>query len=76
MENRQQQFDGADLLTASETAQKLGVSQHTLAVWRSSGRYSLRFVKIGGCVRYRYSDILEFIESRVVRHTGELRGAA
>jgi hypothetical protein len=56
-------------LNEAETAQALGVKASTLSVWRSTGRYDLRYVKAGRLVRYRVSDIAEFIERRTVFHT-------
>lgn len=55
---------GADLLSAEEAAALLGLSPNTLGVWRSTGRYSLPFLKIGGRVRYRRSDLNAWIETR------------
>lgn len=52
------------LLTADEVAEILGVTPHTLAVWRSTGRYALRYVKSGRLVRYRAADLDSFIERR------------
>lgn len=56
------------LLTADQVADILGVTSHTLAVWRSTGRYSLRYVKSGRLVRYREADVLSFIERRTQTH--------
>lgn len=53
------------LLTPEETALAIGVSHQTLCVWRSTGRYCLPFVKSGRLVRYRETDVLAFLESRV-----------
>lgn len=52
------------LLTPEQAADILCVSPHTLAVWRSSGRYELPFIKTGRLVRYRIDDIEAFIASR------------
>ena len=56
------------LLTADQVADILGVTSHTLAVWRSTGRYALSYVKSGRLVRYREADILRFIERRTKTH--------
>jgi predicted DNA-binding transcriptional regulator AlpA len=56
------------LLTADQVADILGVTPHTLAVWRSTGRYALSYVKSGRLVRYREADILSFIERRTQTH--------
>ena len=51
------------LLTPQEAALYLGISINTLSVWRSTGRYDLPFIKIGGKVKYRESDLAVFIEN-------------
>jgi predicted site-specific integrase-resolvase len=49
-------------------AQLLGVAPQTLAVWACTGRYSLPYIKIGKRVRYRLTDIENFIKAhRFVR---------
>lgn len=45
----------------------LGVTAHTLAVWRSTGRYNLPFVKVGKSVRYKLADVHAFLEERTVQ---------
>lgn len=50
------------LLTTDQVSELLGVNTHTLAVWRSSGRYNLPYVKAGRLVRYRESDVSAFID--------------
>ena len=50
------------LLTPEETAQVLGVKTSTLAVWRCNHRYGLPYVKTGRLIKYRESDILDFVE--------------
>ncbi len=52
------------LLTPDQAAEILGVTTHTLAVWRSTGRYNLPYVKAGRLVRYREPDVQRFIEKR------------
>jgi excisionase family DNA binding protein len=56
------------LLTPQEAALYLGISVNTLSVWRSTGRYDLPFIKIGGKVKYRESDLAAFIEKRTCTH--------
>ncbi len=53
------------LLTPQTVSKLLGVTQHTLAVWRCSKRYPLPYVKVGGLVRYRASDVEAFIASNL-----------
>ncbi|MEW8381531.1 MAG: helix-turn-helix domain-containing protein [Candidatus Thiodiazotropha taylori] len=52
------------LLTPEDVAEILGVTTHTLAVWRCEGRYGLAFIKTGRLVRYRADDVMAFIEAR------------
>jgi len=55
------------LLTSAQVAALLGLkTEATLAVWRSTKRYALPYVKLGaGIVRYRRADVEAFVESRV-----------
>jgi excisionase family DNA binding protein len=51
-----------ELLTTKETARLMRVHPHTLEVWRSTGRYpELPHVRIGRAVRYRLSDVMQFL---------------
>jgi Helix-turn-helix domain len=54
----------SDLLTPSQTALRLGIEPHTLAVWRSNRRYGLHYVKVGRKVMYRKADIERFLRNR------------
>lgn len=56
-----------------QAADTLGVKTSTLAVWRSTGRYNLPFLKVGRLVKYRVSDLAEFLARRTANHTGEVR---
>lgn len=56
-----------------QAADMLGVKTSTLAVWRSTGRYNLPFLKVGRLVKYRVSDLAEFLARRTANHTGEVR---
>lgn len=51
-----------ELFSRQEAADFLGTTVGTLAVWKSTGRYNLKTVKVGRLVKYRYSDLLDFIE--------------
>ncbi|MDE5178896.1 helix-turn-helix domain-containing protein [Vibrio fluvialis] len=57
-----------------QAAVYLGLSEGTLAVWASTGRYQLPFVKVGRKVFYRQSDLDAFVESNVLTQTRQ--GAA
>jgi excisionase family DNA binding protein len=52
------------LLTRDQAAEFLGVRAQTLAVWSTTGRYSLPLVRVGRSVRYRTSDLVAWLESR------------
>lgn len=52
------------LLDEKQAAEILDVTPGTLAVWRSTGRYALPFVKVGRNVRYRPSDLDRWLEDR------------
>ena len=53
-----------ELLDETQSAAYLGLSNGTLGVWRSTGRYKLPFIKIGRNVRYRRSDLDAWLASR------------
>lgn len=48
-------------LDEREAAVVLGVKASTLAVWRSTGRYNLPYMKVGRLIRYRVSDLADFL---------------
>lgn len=55
---------GADrLLTTAEAAAFLTLKKQTLNKWRMNGEH-LRFVRVGRAIRYRLSDLQQFIEDR------------
>ncbi|MCC8343034.1 helix-turn-helix domain-containing protein [Pseudomonas stutzeri] len=54
-----------------QAAAALGIKASTLSVWRSTGRYNLPYMKVGRLVRYRLSDLAEFLARRTSEHTGE-----
>ncbi len=54
------------LLTRKEAAEFLGVQTITLAIWKSTKRHGLPVVKVGRLAKYRYGDLLEFVERRTV----------
>lgn len=58
------------LLTSGQVSEILGVTPHTLAVWRSTGRYDLPYVKSGRLVRYRLADLEGFIARRTTTPIG------
>lgn len=58
-----------ELLIPTEAAAYIHVREQTLAVWRSSGRYSLPFVRCGRLIRYRRSDLDKWLASRTATQT-------
>jgi len=55
--------DQDQLLSRKEAAKYLGnLNPGTLAVWASTKRYNLKFVKAGKSVRYRRSELDRFLE--------------
>lgn len=52
-----------ELLTRAEAAEFLSVKPQTLAKWASTKRYDIPFVKIGNAIRYRRSDLLQYMAS-------------
>ena len=64
----------SELLTPEEATRKLGLkSKGTLAVWRSTRRYSLPYIKVGRRVMYRLRDIEAFLRTRTVAPKGVRR---
>jgi len=55
-----QKFE-SDLLTREQAAAYLGVAVQTLAIWKSTKRYDLPFVKIGRLCKYKRSELDAFI---------------
>lgn len=53
------------LLTKDDVSRILGVTVGTLAVWRTTNRYNLPYVKSGRLIRYREEDVQAFIISRL-----------
>ncbi len=53
------------LLCVDEAAKFLGVKKETLAIWRCEKRYTIPFIKVGRLVKYKRSDLIQFIEKRV-----------
>lgn len=56
----------SNLLAPVEAAAILGVTVGTLAVWRSTKRVDIPFVKIGRSVKYRPEDIQAHIMRQAV----------
>jgi len=52
------------LLNTLEASQYLGVTRDTLAVWRTTRRYELPYIKVGRLVKYKQSDLDKWLENR------------
>lgn len=57
------------LLTPEQVSATLGITSGTLQVWRTTRRYNLPYVKVGGRVMYRTEDIQNFIKCRTKSYT-------
>ncbi|MGE4053099.1 MAG: helix-turn-helix domain-containing protein [Piscinibacter sp.] len=55
------------LLTPRQAADLLQVPTSTLAVWRSTGRVQLPYLKLGRHVRYRRDDVERWLREHEVR---------
>jgi excisionase family DNA binding protein len=52
------------MLSTTDAAELLGLQPATLATWREDGSQAdLPFYKFGKIVRYRYSEVVAFIET-------------
>ena len=66
-------IEAVTLLNDAQAARVLGLTNpKTLAVWRSTKRYNIPYVKYGRIVRYRPKDLHAFLESHIVRNSVEL----
>jgi predicted site-specific integrase-resolvase len=54
----------SELLNEKAAAEILSVEPGTLAVWRSTGRYNIPFIKVGRNVRYSRKALEAWLESR------------
>lgn len=54
----------SDLLDEGAAAEFLDVKPGTLSVWRSTGRYSIPFLKIGRNVRYSRAALQAWLKTR------------
>ncbi len=60
-----------DLLSTTDLAAWLGVSNQFLEIGRSRGYGPLWVALAPRCVRYRRSDVLRWLDERTRAHTGE-----
>ena len=52
------------LLNENQAADRLGIAAATLSTWRSRKTHDIPFYRIGGRVRYKQSDLDEWLETR------------
>lgn len=65
-EKRMNEYNPNRLLNRKEAADFLGVKEITLAIWKSNKRHGLPVVKVGRLAKYRYGDLLAFVERQTV----------
>ncbi len=53
------------LLTRRQAAEYLGIKENTLAVWATTKRHPLPYIKVGRLVKYRLTDLQAFLERNV-----------
>lgn len=61
---RQESCLAEEWMTPAEFESGLGVPEATQAVWRSTGRYELPYYKVGRLIRYKRSEIEQWLASR------------
>jgi hypothetical protein len=64
----------ADLMTPKAAAAYIKIEASTLAMWRSTKRYALPYVKVGRLVFYRKVHLDAFLAARTVNSSGDLQG--
>ena len=55
------------LLTTEQVAKLIGVRPQTLAVWRSTKKFGLPYIKIGHAVRYHETAVRRWLQDRTVK---------
>jgi hypothetical protein len=66
IENKPLFLDQEKMLSRKEAAAFLGLKENTLAVWASTKRYRIPMFKIGKYIRYKISDLQQFIDTNKV----------
>ena len=67
--------DPETLLTEAQTADHLSISMRTLQAWRVRGGGPI-FIRAGRSIRYRRSDLLDWIEANAATSTSAADSAA
>jgi excisionase family DNA binding protein len=73
---KRQSTDAPDRMPTAAAAEYLGMSPTTLETWRSTGRYPLKFIKLGRRVLYNRADLDEFMAARTATSTAQLAAAS
>ncbi|HIF19505.1 MAG TPA: DNA-binding protein [Gammaproteobacteria bacterium] len=64
-----------ELLNTEQASKVLGVKSKSLANSRYTGTgVQIPFIKLGNLVRYKLSDLQNYIEGNTFNHTGEVKG--
>ena len=64
-----------ELLNTQQASKVLGVKSKSLANSRYTGTgVQIPFIKLGNLVRYKLSDLQNYIEGNTFNHTGEVKG--
>jgi hypothetical protein len=59
------------LVNTSSAANYISIAAATLQYWRTTGAQKIPFIKVGGRVLYRISDLDQWLEENTFSHTGE-----
>lgn len=59
-------YNNGRLLSREEAALLLNMKPGTLAVWQCTKRHKIPVIKVGRLARYRYEDIMAFIDQRTI----------
>lgn len=54
------------LYDRQQAATYLGIKPNTLATWNCTKRYRIPYIKVGRLVKYRISDLDEFLQQRTI----------
>ena len=57
-------LEDSKLLSAIEICDIIGITIGTLYTWRATKRFAVPCVKIGKLLKYRYEDVMKFINER------------
>jgi excisionase family DNA binding protein len=55
-----------ELLSSDQAAEYIGIAPVSLRIWRSTKRHPLPYLKVGGLVKYRRTDLDRYLEQVTV----------